>query len=83
MMRGDVAVLDHVERDRLGKVEGDDLRLGVAGGAQRREHALRRLGPGDVDAVEVGVLGEERVGDLLGARRIGDALASATISMSG
>ena len=72
--RGDVAVLDHVERDRLGKVERDDLRLGVAGGTERREDALRGLGPGDVDAVEVGVLGQERVGDLFGAGRIGDAL---------
>ena len=46
----------------------------VARGLQRREHAERRLGPGDVDAVEVGVLREQRLGDLLAPRRIGHAL---------
>ena len=71
--RGDVAALDHVERRRLVEVERDDLGVAVAGRAQRRQHAQRRLGPGDVDAVEIGVLGQHRLGDLLAARRVGHA----------
>ena len=81
--RRDIAALDHVERRRLVEVERHDLGVGVAGRSQRRKHAQRRLGPGDIDAVEIGMLGEHRLSDVLGLAPDRPGPASATIWMSG
>src|SRR4029453_8541297 len=48
-------------------VQSYDLSVGVATAAQRGKNAERRLGPGDVDSVEIGGLGDHALRDFLPA----------------